>query len=56
MDDLPDEAPIRRGPEPLNVVMIMEEVLERLKVLDYEAGFCRKRFSFVFDRNYISML
>jgi len=31
-----------RAPAPLDLVTIMEEVVEKLKILDYENGFCRK--------------
>ena len=34
---------VRRSQEPINVFVVMEDVNDKLKVLNYEATFCKQK-------------
>jgi len=38
-----EETPIETSEVDLDPFLLMEEILEKLKLLDYEAGFCRMK-------------
>lgn len=38
-----EETPIETSEIDLDPFLLMEEILEKLKLLDYEAGFCRMK-------------
>jgi hypothetical protein len=49
-DYVPSKANKQEEKEGPNPFLLMEDIVDKLKILDYENGFCKKRFALIVSK------